>query len=95
MSDTQIEWEQPTAGKKKGSEIRSRYTPDGKFAKRRTPLPRIATAKDLKAFANQLPDDLPIEAGFNGAAQPVWYNIGEDDEHLEFTEANEEDDDGE
>lgn len=89
-----IEFEPATVGKK-GKRIASNFTPNGEFPKRGKNLPTITTAKELKEFAAQLPDDLPIEGGFGSALLPVWYNIGDHTEHLEFDEAEDDPEDEE
>jgi hypothetical protein len=80
-----VEFEPATVGKS-GRRIASGYTADGSFPKRHTQLPLVRTVGDLKALLAQLPDALPVYAGFTDAAQPRWYNVGDSDEHLEIEE---------
>jgi len=87
----EIEFEPRTTGKG-GREIASRYTPDGSFPKRGKEMPIIRTVGELKEFLSQLPDALPIEGGMSKAIQAHWYNVGGLSEHMEFDDAEDEDD---
>ncbi len=68
---------------------RSRYTRSGKYAKK---LPSVRTVGELIQVLQQLPKTLPVlsDAGMDPAGVlPVWYNVGQPNEHVAFTDGKE------
>jgi hypothetical protein len=58
--------------------IKSAYG-DGTF---RNKLPVCRTVGELRDLLATLPADLPTQSTFVEGVQPVWFNVGSDDEHL-------------
>ena len=65
-----------------------------KFYMAGEPRPEATTVKELKAILDELPDDLPVGAGFSQERLVVkLYNARRHDAHLAFEEPEDDDDD--
>jgi len=65
----------------------SRYTTE-------TPIRTIPVAYNVGEVIEQLrklPKDLPVTAGLGDGVKLKWFNVGDDDEGLDFDEVDEED----
>ena len=57
-----------------------------KYCKRNINKPRAYTVKELRKLLKQLPNNLPIEQGFEGGVMLIVYNVSRGNPHLEFIE---------
>lgn len=77
----------PHKGEVTGRKIRSLYSKDGSYVK---DFPHVQTVADLIEVLRQLPGELPLNNlhwdEVSGGYRPVWFNVGEDSEHLQFEE---------
>ena len=87
MAAMRIEFEPATTGGD-GRPLKSRYSADGSFPKRRTEMPHPKNVRQLKELLSQIPDKLPIEQGFSKGTRLVWFNVGDASEHLELKECD-------
>jgi hypothetical protein len=84
-----IKFVKPFRSKSSNQLIKSQFTKDGRFAKT---LPPVRTVGDLKSLLSQLPDSLPLNLVDSGedleysenGYKPVWFNIGDATENLQF-----------
>lgn len=80
----------PHLGKSSGRLIKSIYTKDGSYLNK---ISAVRTVGEAKQLLNQLPDSLPLnfqsgqyEEDNKNGYKPVWFNVGQDREHLQFAE---------
>ncbi len=57
--------------------------------------PRAFTIGELKKLLSELPDDLPLRAGFANGAELVVFNHGDYSQHLQLQEIYPDDEDDE